>query len=372
MKKIKVLFIGMTNNLGGVEVFGRNLIMNSDHNKMQFTIMVGDNVTTPFQDELIAQGVNIVRFGFRKDGYRKCLEDIKKIYKENDYDIIHINLMTYSPFELIKYACKYSRGIVVVHSHNTGYRNKYYKARLMHFVGKKMLKGYCFEKIACGVEAGRYLFGNDDFKVLYNGVDFDKFRFSKKNRDTIRAELGIEGNCLVLGDVASFLPQKNQEFLIKVFSELKKKKKNSKLVLVGTGKNLTKCKRLASRLGLADDILFLGRRNDIEKIYSALDVYVMPSISEGLSIAICEAQVNGLPCITSCGVSRESNISGNVKFLGFHSTREWVDEIMASSVRRDRCNLVPEKYNIYASMEGFYKYYSSLIRDRGRNDEKEK
>ena len=361
MKKIKVLFVGLTGNLGGLEVFGRDLILNSDPKKFDFTIMLGGKVTTPFQEELVKHGVKIVRFGFRRDGYKKCLNDIRSIYENGYYDIVHINLMTYSPFELVKYACKYSSATVIVHSHNTKYKTGHFKARFMHSIGKRMIRSFKFNRIACGVDAGKYLFGGQPFEVFHNGIDFKKFKFSQKNRNEIREELGISKTDFVIGDVASFLPQKNQKFLIKSFVEIKKRKKNAKMILVGVGQELEKCKRLAKKLGVEKEILFLGNRNDIEEIYSALDVYVMPSTSEGLSIALCEAQINGLPCVTSCDVCRESDISGNVSFLKFDSVDSWVDKILAVGKKRNNKVKNISEFNIDVAVKKFYDYYESLV-----------
>ena len=361
MKIIKVLLVGLSDNIGGIEVFAKNLIMNSDPKKIQFTIMLEDNRVFPFQKELKSKGVKVVRFHSRKKGYRQYLNDIKTIYANGNFDIIHINIMSYSPFELIRYACKYSNGSVIVHSHWSGYKSGHYKNRLLHSIGKMLLKKCFFEKAACCIDAGVYMFGNQHFEVFYNGIDFNKYKYSKKNREAIRNELEINNTTYVVGDVALFTPFKNHDYLINVFAILKKRLSDAKLILVGVGPTLEKNRMLAKKLGIEEDVLFLGKRTDTEKIYSAMDVYVMPSSSEGLSIAICEAQISGLPCITSNGVTKESDISGNVRFLSLSDPNEWADAMLSGIEKRKCLTCMPEKFDINTTAKKIYNYYIDLV-----------
>lgn len=369
MKKINILFVGMSSNLGGIEVFGKELMMHSCPDKFQFTLLLEDDTVVPFQEELSMHGVKIIRFPSRKNGYIKHLTELKRIFKHNDFDIIHINLMTYSPFELVKYACKYSDAKVIVHSHNAGYKKGYYRSRLLDGLGRIALIGYSYEKIACGNEAGRYFFGNKEYLVFNNGIDFSKYEFSPKNRKLVRSKYNISNQTVLWGDVASFLPQKNQVFLIHLFNAFHKNNSNSKLLLVGVGPEMEKCKRLTEQLGIEESVLFLGRQNDVERFYSAMDVFVMPSISEGLSISLCEAQVNGLTCFTSTGVDTESDISGNVFFIDLNSLEDWMKHL---SSYPDRMHSIPKtikkQFDIINSTNEIFNYYYTLASIGGRNE----
>ena len=240
MKKIKVLFVGMGNNLGGIEVFGKDLILNSDPKKMEFTLLVKEGITVPFQDELIDHGVEILKFHSRKTHYRIFLSDLKNVFQNNKYDIVHINVMDYGLFEIIKYACKYSGSKVVVHSHNGGFKNKSWKYKLLDYIGRRALRNSEFNRIACTDEAGNYLFGDKPFEIFGNGIDFEKFEFSRRARNEIRKELGIGKDTYIVGNVASFIQPKNHDFLVDVFARLKDVHPDIKMILVGVGKERKK------------------------------------------------------------------------------------------------------------------------------------
>lgn len=357
---IKILFEGLSNNLGGIETFIYNLIKNADKNKFEFSILLDENIVTPYQDEYQDNGIKIYRVTSRKKNYFKYLKELKKIYQDNQFDYIHINVMSYSLFERITYACKYSKAKVIVHSHNAGYKNGYYRTRILHQIGKLIVKPHRFLKIACGEEAGKFMFKPNEYKIFNNGIDLEKFQFSQKYRKEIREELNLQENTIAIGLVAAFLPVKNHIFLIDIFNEILKLNNNSKLILIGTGPTQEKIKQEVKKINLQNKILFLGKRMDVNKIYSGLDIYLMPSISEGLSISLVEAQVNGLKCYTSTGVDKNSNVTGNVDFISLKNTsKEWADRIINSNNNRDinALDKVPDEFNAKKSYEKLFNYY---------------
>ena len=153
---------------------------------------------------------------------------------------------------------------------------------------------------------------------------------------------------------------KNHSFLIDLFKEYIKLNANSKLLLVGEGPKQEEIKNKIVDLDLTDKVFLLGKRLDVNKIYSALDIYIMPSISEGLSISICEAQVNGLKCYTSTGVDKASNITGNVEFISLtEGANKWVDIISKNDNSRDNLvlNKIPDEFNSKKSYNKIYEFY---------------
>lgn len=364
MAKIKILYEGLSSNLSGIETFVYNLIKNADKDVFEFYIMLDNEVIMPYQDELEDMGCKIIKVFNRKDNYKKYLSDLKETYTKNKFDIIHINVMSYSVFERITYACKYSNAKIIVHSHNGGYTNKLYRTRILHQIGKLMIKKCEFINVACGDKAGKFMFKNQNFEIFTNGIDIEKFKYSDKNRKEIRNELNIKDDEFVIGEIAAFLEVKNHEFLIDFFKIYSDNNPKSKLVLVGVGPKLESIKDKVRVLGLNDKVLFLGKRTDVNKIYSALDLYIMPSFSEGLSISLCEAQINGLKCYTTDGVDKTSNITGNVDFISLdEGCKKWVDII--SKDINDRHNFVlnkiPDEYVSSKSYKKIYDYYCKLI-----------
>ena len=364
-KKIKILYEGLSGNLGGIETSIYSLCNNIDKKKFEISIMLDKKVKFPLKQELENKGCKFFYVTNRKTNYLKYIEELKDLYVNNNFDIIHINVMSYSIYERITLACKYSHAKVIVHSHNAGYKKGYYRTRVLHKIGKWKIRNYNFEKIACGPEAGKYMFGKDKFTIFNNGIDYDKFRFSAKNRSSIRAKLNIKDNELCLGLVAFFSPVKNHTFLIDIIYELNKLNKDIKLVLIGVGQLQDSIKKKVEKLNLTENVVFLGKKIDANKYYSAMDAYIMPSISEGLSISLCEAQVNGLKCYTSDGVDKKSNISGNVEFLSLtKQPKEWAEHILQSNNSRDKNVLekIPEEFNAKKSYKKIYKFYEDILK----------
>ncbi|MCI6266623.1 MAG: glycosyltransferase [Erysipelotrichaceae bacterium] len=362
---IKILYEGLSNNLGGIETFIYNLIQNIDNTKFEVSILLDENIETPYQAEYQKLGIHFYKISNRKNNYLRYLKDLKKVYQENHFDYIHINIMSYSLFERITYACKYSNAKIIVHSHNAGYKTGYYRTRILHQVGKIMLKPYNYLKVACGQAAGDFMFGEESFTIFNNGIDIDKFKYNQKNRQEIRKELSIKIDEFVVGLIAAFLPVKNHDFLLDIFNEMLKENSNLRLILVGEGPNQEKIKNKVNELKIQNNVVFLGKRMDVYKIYSALDIYIMPSFSEGLSISLLEAQVNGLKCYTSNNVDKNSNITGNVEFLSLdQSSEDWAKYILNQDNSRDEkvLNKIPDEFNAKKSYEEVYKFYQDNLK----------
>ena len=363
MKKIRILITGISNNLGGIETFVYNFYKNIDKEKYEISFLVDKTYKVAFFDEYKKDGCKFFYVENRKKNYFKYLKDLKKIYTKNQFDIVHINVMSYSLFEKIVYACKYSNAKVIVHSHSMGYEKGYYKTRFIHFIGKQFLKNKQFYKIACGEKAGKYMFGNNKFTIINNGIDFAKFTFSSKYRQEIRDEFNVDDSIKLIGNVAAFLPVKNHTFLIDVFKEYNKFNSKSKLLLVGEGPLKSFIEEKTKEYDLENNVIFTGKREDAYKIYSALDLYIIPSISEGFGISICEAQINGLKCYTSTSVEKGSNISGNVEFISLEkSAKYWAEQMIQDDERDiDVLNNISDKYSLKKSCESMCEYYENIV-----------
>lgn len=363
MKKIKVLFEGISQNPGGIENFVYNIYKNMDKDLYDVSFLVDDNVKIAHYDDYEKDGCKFFYTENRKKSYFKYLKDLKEIYTQNQFDIIHINVMSYSLFERITYACKYSDAKVIVHSHSTGYAKGYYKTKLLHKIGKIFVRSKKFYRIACGESAGKFMFGKSNYTVINNGIDMDKFKYSEQARNEVRHEFKIDRDTTVISHVGVFYPVKNHNFLIDIFNEYLKVNSNSHLVLVGDGFLKSKIEQKVDDLNIKDKVILTGKRNDVNKIYSASDVYVMPSISEGLSISLCEAQVNGLKCYTTDGVDRNSDISGNVEFLSLKKeAKYWAKEISKNTLRDfDVVNKIKSEYDLKNTCKAIYEYYSKLL-----------
>ncbi len=360
MGKKRILYVGYSANMGGIERFLMNVCKNLDLEKFEICFLIFKGKKVCYQDELEKKGITFLEVTNRSENYKDYMKDLKKVYQENKFDIIHFNIMNFSLFERILLAKKYTKARLIIHSHSGSINKVYKKTKILDKIGRFFTRNMEYEKIACGQKAGEWLFGKKDFLVLNNGMELEMFQFVEENRMQMRKELKIDESTKVFGHVGALVPVKNHKFLLDVFYEYQKLETDSKLILVGEGFLRSELERQAQELGIFDKILFLGRRDDTEKIYSAMDIFVMPSWFEGFSIAIVEAQANGLKCYTSTNVAKESNVIGNVAFLSLEeNAKDWAQKIMQTdnSRQKDAIQKIPKKFRIEETVKVLSKIY---------------
>ena len=191
-------------------------------------------------------------------------------------------------------------------------------------------KKYATHYFACTEHAGRWLFGNkafDDGKVFIvnNGINIDSYIFNEKTRKEKRNELNIKDTDIIIGHIGRFMKQKNHEFLIDVFKELYKENSNYKLMLIGQGPLQDEIKQKVKDLCIEEAVVFLGQKSDANKYYQAMDLFLFPSLYEGLGMVFVEAQVSGLPSIASTEVPLIAKVSDKAVFIGLDEPIEkWV------------------------------------------------
>lgn len=190
---------------------------------------------------------------------------------------------------------------------------------------------------ACSNDAGKFMFGNEPFTVVKNAVETEKFLFDAKKRKRCRTVLGVSDEQTVIGCVARFDVQKNHTFLIDIFSEYKKRDNTAILVLVGEGVLRTEVEEKINQLGLTDSVMMLGMRDDVPDLLNAFDIYVLPSLSEGLSLVMIEGQINGLNFVVSDQVPTETNILGKMDFVSLHESASiWAQKIAHMVEKKNR------------------------------------
>ena len=327
---------------GGVESVVMNYYRHIDRTKIQFDFICDSDSTNIPYDEIDHLGGRVILV----PPYQKLfqyLKELKKIFKENNYKIVHSHINTLSVFPL--YAAK-KAGVKVriAHSHSTT-NKKEKKKNLMKQVLRPFSKLYATDYFRCSELAGRWLFGNKEYDkgnvfLLNNAIDIEKFQYNEKVRKEKRKELNIKDNTLVIGHIGRFVAQKNHTFLIDIFHEVHKKNKNSILLLVGQGPLMNEIKEKVDDLKLTKYVKFLGQRNDVSELYQVFDVFVLPSLYEGLGMVLIEAQTSGLPCITSNEVPECVNVTNLVQFLDLSLLpKTWGDKIDICSNQREQKNL---------------------------------
>lgn len=310
-------------NGGGVEAVVMNYYRHIDRSRVQFDFLVDADSTLVPRDEIESLGGRV----FEISPYQHVLEyqrELRRLFKQEGWKIVHSHINALSVFPLCA-AKKASVPVRIAHSHSTSGKGEYAKNALKTML-KTQANRYPTHRFACGRYAGEWLFGKGtDFDVIYNAIDLNRFSFDAEARAQARADLGLVGDQFAIGHVGRFTAQKNHAFLIDVFEQVVKRRDDAVLLLVGSGEDEDSVRAKVAERGLMDCVKFLGQRDDVDRLYSAFDVFVLPSLYEGLCVVGVEAQAAGLPCLFSDAITREVDMSGKNEFLTIDDLAPWVD-----------------------------------------------
>ena len=304
----RVLHILQRMEAGGTQALLMNIYRKIDRSKLQFDFLVVYSEKQFYDDEVLNLGGKIYRSTFREDlNLLKFCKYLNSFFREHntEYDIVHVHAYTIGYF-CLKYAEKWGIPVRIAHSHSNAVSKDF--TRFFKYPMKKLFLIHANEYFACSKEAGDFLFGNKGFKILNNSIDSKKFIYNDDNREQFRKQLGID-DCFVIGHVGRFHIEKNHKFLLEIFNEILKINSKAKLLLTGSGPLEKEIREIVRQKNLEDAVIFLGNRNDMENVFHALDIFVLPSSFEGLGIAAIEAQAAGIPSICSDGLPEIANIS---------------------------------------------------------------
>ena len=357
---------------GGVEAVVMNFYRNIDRNKIQFTFVCDEDSTDiPYEEiEKLGGKIIIVPPYSKPFKYHSAL---KKALKEDDYKIIHSHISTMSVFSLFAAKCA-GVPVRIAHSHSTT-NKKEKKKNLMKQVLRPFSKVFATDYMCCSELAGRWLFGNKEYDkgnvyLLNNAIDLDKFKYNESLRKKKRKELGIKDDTLVIGHIGRFVAQKNHDFLIDIFNEIYKKNNNSILLLAGQGPLMEDIKNKVKELNLDDNVKFLGQRSDANELYQAFDVFLLPSLYEGLPVVGVEAQASGLLCYLSDDMTKETKVLDITKFMSLNKMpEEWADNILDDVKKYKRIDtskeMTAKNFNIKEEAKKLEEYYLNLYNKGG-------
>ena len=325
---IRILIVNGKMICGGIESFIMNIYRHIDRNKIQFDFLVHYKDRFFYDDEIESLGGKIHRLTFRNDNnYFKYKKDLKTFFKNNpQYQIVWGQMEGLASIYL-KEAKKAGVKWTIAHSHITSAERSL--KGLIKRVLRKNVNKYADYKFACSTEAGRYLFGKAPFTLIPNAIETERFLFNAQTRERIRAHHGWDETHFVLGHIGRFNAQKNHKYLIDIFAEYAKKNPNARLCLCGDGELMQSVKDYATKKSVMDRITFTGNIPNVNEYYQAFDMFVMPSLYEGLPVSGIEAQVSGLPCVFADTITREVGIlTDRTKFLSITQSPEvWANAI---------------------------------------------
>lgn len=343
-KPIRVLHVIGIMNRGGAETMIMNLYRHIDRSKVQFDFVENSNEPAVFDEEILSLGGRIFRCphysGKNHFTYVKWWNDFFKAHPR-EYPIVHGHLGSTAAIYLL-IAKKYG-AYAIAHSHSSGTDHSLhsYLYRMMSYNTRNVADYFFACSEAAGTDRfGRKVISGDHYAVLNNAIDVNQFSYNSRVREVVRDELGIGQNQLVVSHIGRYTKEKNHEFILKIFSELRKLGIGARLLMIGDGTLRTHIMQMAEQASLSSDVIFTGVRSDVERLMQAMDVFVLPSLYEGLPVTMVEAQAAGLPCIISDKVPPECILTeGLVDVMPLSaSPGAWAEKILAKRAipRTDR------------------------------------
>lgn len=346
MKKILHMTPPIVNN--GVYKYIFSNLKYIDKSKYEFAFLTQARADLEATEEYQKYGFKIHNFTTTQrknpEKFRQEIVDILSM----DYDVLQLHTSFWRGFLIEEIAMKIGLPKVIVHSHSSAIdianlekREQMYEEHLRF---KSMFDiSYATDFWACSQLAADWLYGDqiprDQIKIMRNAIDTDQFAYNEDARKQYRNMFNLDGK-FVIGNTCRFEYQKNHEFLIRVFAQIHKEYPHTVLLLVGGGQKMSIIKKMVKEYGIENDVHFLGWRDDVDKIYQAMDLYCLPSLFEGLPIVLVEAQAAGLPCIASSTITKEAKITSNIKYVDL-MIEKWVDaieEFMDGYQRKDTRN----------------------------------
>lgn len=358
MKRLLCILSNM--NAGGAETFLMKLYRRLDRSRYQMDFCVNVEEKNDYEDEIVALGGRMYRIPARSDGIVLHDRVLRALIHEHSYRYVLAVSSNATAYLDLKTAKRGGAEICSVRSSNSNLGMSA-KSRIIQNLLREMFHRSADVLIAPSDLAAINLFGKNyirdsRFAFLPNALDIDAFRFSQESRMRIRSEMGIGESTLLVGHVGRFYPQKNHDFLLDVFAELSRIVPESRLLLVGRGDLEQTVREKAVRLGVADQVIFAGLRSDVNAVLSAMDVFVFPSLFEGMPNTVIEAQASGLPCVIADTITREADITGLVKYLPLCDAKGWARLAIAAAQteRRDTKQLfLDRRYDIEYAAERF-------------------
>ncbi len=297
------------------------------------TIEVKPNIERQLEDI----GCTVVKFPNRRREVLRYFMALATFIRKNHIDVVHAH--GNSGTLAIEMAAAWVGGSKkrIAHSHNT---------KCDQVRADKLLRPLLYllytDALACGEEAGKWLFGKRNFEILANGRDLEKFKFNSDVREILRDKYHIK-NEIVIGHVGGFFPQKNHEFLVKIYKEIKKLRPTCKLFMIGDGPLRRSIEKKAAEL----NVIFTGAVDNVQDYLNVMDGMLLPSLFEGLPLVAIEWQINGLPCVLSDSISRECEITRNVEFLSIDDpAKKWAKIIVQRVENNDRKACADYSYKI--------------------------
>lgn len=322
---------------GGIESFLTNAILRMDRSGLEIDLVaerLGDSV---FTEPLRAAGVRFIELSGSTRNMARNFSAFRRLLRERRYDVLHLNIYQGLSLRYAEIAKGEGVPVRIAHSHGNGLRKSALRPLklLIHYAARAVYWRYATVFAACSHKAAQFLFSDPKgTRIICNGIDTERFRFSEEARNILRADLGLLDKA-VLGCVGRFSAEKNQLFLLEMMPALLARRPDAVLLLVGDGDEKKRLRERAVGLGIEKSVIFYGVSDNVPPLLCAMDAFAMPSTSEGFGIAAIEAQASGLAVIASDRVPDEAMVTELIERLSLSVDKElWAEKIAARFSRR--------------------------------------
>lgn len=329
----RLLCIVGSMNAGGAETFLMKVYRQLDKTKYQMDFAVAVQEKGFYDDEIVSMGGKIFHITPKSEGVIKNFNSIMRLVRDEKYQyVLRTSQHSLSALELLA-AWMGGAKTRVFRSSNSNTTTGGGPDLKLHKLCMFMPRWFANVRIAPSTEAAEFMFGkgcvsNGKAQIVHNGIDLNLYRYSDENRRSVRTEFGVEDK-YVVGHVGRFNQQKNHKKIIEIFAELKHENPNAVLILVGKGELEEDIRKLVRDRGLEDSVIFSGVRSDVPRLLCGMDVFIFPSLYEGMPNTVIEAQATGLPCVISDTITREANVTNIVEYVCLESSAKiWAKKIL--------------------------------------------
>ena len=358
---IRILHIVGAMYPGGMENFIMNLYEKIDREKFQFDFVVHVQKENDYREQIKALGGNVYEVPRLTKDPVGSLVQLYKIVKKNKYDIV-IRHTANALVALQLLAAKMAGAKTICHSHNETDPQV-----TIHKIGKICMRFAADQRLACSPNAGKWMFGNQDFQIIHNAINVDKFVYSEKKADVIQKEFQLEGKH-VYGHIANFIESKNHMFLLEVYKEIADRDEKAVFFCLGEGDLRPRIEEKIRELQLEGRVILTGIRHDAQNFMSAMDVLIFPSFFEGLPLTLIEAQIASLPAVISDTITKDVIVTEGLVFMESieKSPTYWAEKTMEVLENTKMSNRVCQRTSIQDAgydMDTLSKWYQKYFEE---------
>lgn len=361
---VKILHLMPALNVGGIETSVLNYFKRIDSSKVNCDVAVFIPTLGKCAEEFQKMGSKVYILPQKSKDIKGYKTQLIKIIREGQYDIVHAH-QSYQSFIPLRYAKKCGVKVRIAHAHSTMIDHCNLAKKMLFLLSRLLNRFYVTDYFACGIDAGKVMFGNaiqgKNARVIKNAVENENYAFSQEEREIVRNKMGWKDK-IIIGNVGRLSPEKNQLFLIKIFHKISKMDDNAILCICGEGEERKKIETLIKELGICDKVQLLGSRDDVAELMNGFDVFVLPSLFEGLPVTGIEALTNGIPCVMSDTITQEFDEYGKVRFISLDAPVDlWAETVLDSAkqghditMSRKMKNIGYDIVDAAKSLENFY------------------